>query len=63
MGELARTVQPTVFLAGAEKPAAPGAFPERSESVTVRPSAPPSGAVPPPERSESLTVRPSPTPR
>jgi NADH-quinone oxidoreductase subunit M len=63
MGDLARTVQPTVFLAGAEKPAAPGSFPERSESLTVRPSAPPPGAVPPPERSETLTVRPSPTPQ
>jgi NADH-quinone oxidoreductase subunit M len=58
MTELARTVQPTVFLAGSDKPAPPGSFPELSDSMTVRPSTPVPGAVPPPERSETTTVRP-----
>jgi NADH-quinone oxidoreductase subunit M len=63
MGDLARMLQPTVFLAGATKPAAPGTFPERSEAVVVRPAEPPSGPVAPPERSETIVVRPSPSPQ
>jgi NADH-quinone oxidoreductase subunit M len=62
MGDLARTLQPTVFLAGTAEPAAPGTFPEQSESVVVRPSAPVPGPAAPPERSETITVRPSPSP-
>ena len=63
MGDLARTLQPTVFLAGATEPAAPGTFPEQSETVVVRPAAPAPGPAAPPERSETITVRPSPSPR
>jgi NADH-quinone oxidoreductase subunit M len=62
MADLARTLQPTVFLAGATQPAAPGTFPEQSEAVVVRPEAPPAGPVAPPERSETIVVRPSPSP-
>jgi NADH-quinone oxidoreductase subunit M len=62
--DLARVVQPAAFLAGAEAPARPGSFPEHTESLTVRPSTPPTGApLPPPERSETVVVRPSPSPR
>jgi NADH-quinone oxidoreductase subunit M len=62
MGDLARTLQPTVFLAGGA-PAPAGTFPEQSETVTVTPAAPPTGTAGPPERSETVIVRPSPSPR
>jgi NADH-quinone oxidoreductase subunit M len=63
MGDLARTLQPAVFLAGASQPAAPGTFPERSETVVVRPAVPAPGPAALPERSETIVVRPSPSPQ
>ena len=62
MGDLARTLQPTVFLAGGT-PAPAGTFPEQSETVTVTPEGPATGAAGPPERSETVVVRPSPSPQ
>jgi formate hydrogenlyase subunit 3/multisubunit Na+/H+ antiporter MnhD subunit len=63
MGDLARTLQPAVFLAGGTQPAQPGTFPEQAETVTVRPDAPAPGVAAPPERSETVVVRPSPSPQ
>ncbi len=65
MAQIAATIQPGKFLgAGGAVHAAPrGSFPERNESVVVRPS-PEAEVAPmaPPERSESVVVRPSPSP-
>jgi NADH-quinone oxidoreductase subunit M len=58
MGDLARTLQPTVFLAGGSQPAQPGTFPERSETVVVRPAVPAPGPAAPAERSETVVVQP-----
>ena len=63
MGDLARTLQPAVFLAGGAQAAPPGTFPEQSETVTVTPAVPAPGAAAPPERAETVVVRPSPSPQ
>ena len=63
MGDLARTLQPAVFLAGGAQAAPPGTFPEQSETVTVTPAVPAPGAAAPPEREETVVVRPSPSPQ
>jgi NADH-quinone oxidoreductase subunit M len=67
MGQLAAAIQPAKFPGaggGAVLAAEPGTFPERSETVVVRPS-PGADVAPaaPPERSETVVVRPSPSPQ
>jgi NADH-quinone oxidoreductase subunit M len=66
MGQLAATIQPGKFLGagGGVVNAAPrGAFPERNESIVVRPEPGTEVApVAPPERTESIVVQPSPSP-
>ena len=65
MGQLAAVIQPGKFTAegGAVHAAPRGSFPERTETLTVRPEAG-SEVVPaaPPERSETVVVTPSPAP-
>jgi hypothetical protein len=61
MAEVAATVQPTRFLGGTAHAARPGSFPERSETLTVKPAEPPPPPLPPPARSESVVVEPSPS--
>jgi NADH-quinone oxidoreductase subunit M len=65
MGQLAATIQPGKFLgeAGTAHAAPRGSFPERSETLTVRPEAGSEVApAAPPERSETVVVTPSPAP-
>jgi NADH-quinone oxidoreductase subunit M len=66
VNQIAATVQPGLFGAGAVQAASPHV--ERSEAIEVRPAggaptdtAPAAGAAAPPERVETLTVRPSPS--
>ena len=67
MGQLAAAIQPGKFLGAGGGPvhAAPrGSFPERNETIEVRPSPGTEVApVAPPERSESVVVRPTPSPQ
>jgi NADH-quinone oxidoreductase subunit M len=66
MGQLAATIQPGKFLGaggGAVHAAPRGSFPERNESLVVRPEGAPVAPAAPPERTESIVVQPSPSPR